>query len=81
MFRATALAHMNSTALAVLCGEVAASHPEHALNHHIRATALNLMRAWNELLTPSMLTPQQTLLLESKRRSVRERMINFLVSI
>ncbi len=81
MFRAKALARINSTALAVLCGEVAASDPQDALDPETRETGLNLMRAWNELRTPSMLTPQETLLLESKRRALRQRMIDFLVSI
>ena len=79
MFRATALDHMNSTALAVLCGEISTSDCE--LPDQTRRDGIKLMREWNRLLQSAMPSPEQTHPLGSERRAIRQRMIDFLISI
>ena len=81
MFRLQALNSMHSDALAVLCGEVAASHPECAINGHIREIAISLMREWTQLEAPTFGFSQDTRRLELRRSALRQRMIDFLVSI
>ena len=70
MFRAEALGRMNSSALAVLCGELAATTSE--LDNEVR---------WQRLLKPEIRTAQETQLLETKRLAIRQRMIDLLISI
>ena len=63
----------------MLCGEVAATQSD--LDDEIRETGLKLMREWNQLQTPAIGTRPDAQMLQTRRSTLRQRMINFLVSI